>query len=183
MVRLQQSELSILGPGPVVVLMRLAKLILVMLLGLLFGCDAQRIEKLEEGVSTEADVRRQFGEPASVTLHADGSKSLEYPRQPEGWTNYEIGIGADGKMSSLRQLLTEANFARVSAGMDTLQVQALLGRPAERKRYALKDEEVWTWRYKPVNESRLFSVSFDAGGRVLRTASSIDPRDVEAGGK
>ena len=32
----------------------------------LLGCDAQRIEKLEEGVATEADVRKQFGEPAGV---------------------------------------------------------------------------------------------------------------------
>jgi hypothetical protein len=158
-------------------------LAMTMLLGLLFGCDAQRIEKLEEGIATEADVRRQFGEPATVTLQADGSKLLEYPRQPEGWTNYEIGIGADGKMSSLRQLLTEANFAKVVAGMDTLQVQALLGRPAERKRYALKDGEVWSWRFKPANASQLFSVTFDAGGRVLGTAASDDPRDIEAGGK
>ena len=52
-------------------------LLFVMLLALLFGCDAQRIAKLEEGVSSEADVRRQFGEPATVTLRADGSTNLD----------------------------------------------------------------------------------------------------------
>ena len=70
----------------------------VLALGLLVvGCDNKRIEKLEEGVSTEADVRKQFGEPAQINPEADGSRIFEYPRQPEGWTNYAITIGPDGK--------------------------------------------------------------------------------------
>jgi hypothetical protein len=77
------------------------------------GCDEQRAMKLEEGVSTEADVRKQFGEPVDVYQHADGSRTLDYPRQPEGQSNYFITIGADGKMSSLRQLLNAANLAKV----------------------------------------------------------------------
>ena len=73
------------------------------------ACDPQRVEKLEEGVATEADVRKQFGDPVTVTVEADGTRTLDYPRQPEGWTNYLIKIGADGKMSSLRQLLNTDN--------------------------------------------------------------------------
>ena len=84
---------------------------------LLLACDARRIEKLEEGVATEADVRQQFGDPVTITEKADGSKLMEYPRQPEGSTNYLITIGADGKLSALRQLLTPANFARVQPGL------------------------------------------------------------------
>ena len=91
----------------------------VLALGLLVvGCDNKRIEKLEEGVSTEADVRKQFGEPAQINPEPDGSRTFDYPRQPEGWTNYAITIGPDGKMSSLRQLLTETNFAKVTPGLD-----------------------------------------------------------------
>jgi outer membrane protein assembly factor BamE (lipoprotein component of BamABCDE complex) len=142
------------------------------------GCDPQRVEKLEEGVSTEVQVRKQFGEPATVTNQSDGSKILEYPRQPEGWTNYEIRIGADGKMSALRQLLNEDNFRRVVPGQDKLQVRAALGRPAEIKSYALKgDEEVWSWRFKPGTESRMFSATFASDGRVVSTAIADDPRE------
>lgn len=144
---------------------------------LLAGCDPQRVAKLEEGVSTEVDVRKQFGDPVTVTVEPDGTRTLEYPRQPEGWTNYVIKIGADGKMSSLRQLLNEDNFARVQPGMDAQQVRNVLGRPAEQKRYALKNEEVWSWRYKPVNESRLFTVTFGPDGKVLATAEADDPRE------
>jgi outer membrane protein assembly factor BamE (lipoprotein component of BamABCDE complex) len=144
---------------------------------LLAGCDPQRVSKLEEGVATEADVRREFGEPVTVVKNADGSQVLEYPRQPEGWTNYRITLGADGKMSSLRQLLNADNFARVRPGMSQTEVLDLLGRPAARKRYDLKQEEVLEWRFRPVNEAKVFSVTFDAAQRVTGTATHDDPRD------
>lgn len=143
----------------------------------LTGCDPQRVAQLEEGLSTEADVRREFGDPVTVTVLPDGQRVLDYPRQPEGFTNYRITIGADGRMSALRQLLHADNFARVQPGMTASEVEALLGRPAERKRYALKNEDVWSWRFKPVNEAKLFSVSFDAGARVVSTATTDDPRE------
>jgi outer membrane protein assembly factor BamE (lipoprotein component of BamABCDE complex) len=149
----------------------------------LAGCDPQRVAKLEEGVSTEANVRQQFGEPATVTNQADGSKVLEYPRQPEGFANYEIRIGADGVMSSLRQLLHEDNFRRVQPGQDKTQVRATLGRPAETKPYALKDEEVWSWRFKSDSTSRSFTVTFGADGKVLSTALADDPREQAQSGR
>jgi outer membrane protein assembly factor BamE (lipoprotein component of BamABCDE complex) len=149
----------------------------------LTACDPQRVEKLEEGVSTEVEVRRQFGEPATVLTAADGSRAFEYPRQPEGWTNYLITIGADGKMSSLRQLLAPDNFARVLPGLDRAQVRQLLGRPAKTQRFDLKDEEVWDWRFKDGQNSQMFSVTFGADGRVLRSAVGDDPRETLAGGK
>ena len=162
--------------------MRLVLMVLIPILFLLGGCDRERIARLEEGISTEADVRQQFGEPVTVTVQADGSRLMEYPRQPEGWTNYFIGIGADGKMNSLRQVLTETNFAKVEPGMDRLQVRALLGRPAREQVFALKNEEVWDWRFKPQQASRLFSVTFDGDGRVLRSALGDDPRETQGGG-
>lgn len=148
----------------------------------LAGCD--RASRLEEGVSTEVEVRKEFGEPVTVTVSPDGTRTLDYPRQPEGWTNYVIQIGPDGKMSSLRQLLHPGNFARVQPGMGREQVRQLLGRTARTTRYALKDEEVWEWRFKEGgNTSRVFSVVFDREGRVLRTATEDDPREVLPGAR
>ena len=67
----------------------------------LMGCDPKKISELEEGVSTEADVRKRFGEPAAVYNESNGDVTLEYPRQPAGHVNYMISIGPDGKMSAL----------------------------------------------------------------------------------
>jgi len=144
---------------------------------LLAGCDPQRVEKLEEGVSTEVQVRQQFGEPVTVTVEADGTRTLEYPRQPEGSANYLIQIGADGKMSSLRQLLTPANFAKVTPGLGPLEVRKLLGRPAVMRRFELKNEEVWEWRFKQEGrDDKVFSATFDASGKVVSTATADDTR-------
>ena len=62
----------------------LALLSLVFCASVLTGCDLKKIEELEEGVATEADVRAKFGEPAATYLEDNGAKTYEYPRQPEG---------------------------------------------------------------------------------------------------
>jgi hypothetical protein len=146
-------------------------------MALLTACDPQRVAQLEEGVSTEVEVRKQFGDPVTVTVEPDGTRTLEYPRQPEGWTNYVIKIGPDGKMSSLRQLLNDDNFAKVRPGMGQQQVRDILGRPAEQKRYELRNEEIWSWRFKPVNESKLFTVTFGPDRKVVALAKVDDPRE------
>ncbi len=148
----------------------------------LAGCD--RTSVLEEGVSTEVQVRKEFGEPRTITVEADGTRTFDYPRQPEGWTNYVIKIDADGKVTSIRQLLTPDNFAKVTPGLTQMEVRGILGRPAKMTPYELKKEEVWDWRFKQnAQESKLFSVTFDASGKVLGTAVGDDPRDTAQGGK
>jgi outer membrane protein assembly factor BamE (lipoprotein component of BamABCDE complex) len=150
----------------------------------LSACDPQRVDKLEEGVATEVQVRQQFGDPVTITTEPDGTRTFDYPRQPEGWTNYVIKIGPDGKMSSLRQLLTPDNFARVKPGLTRQQVRDLLGRPAKTQRFELKPEEVWDWRFKQEGqESKMFSVTFDAQGQVTRTGIGDDPRETMGGPK
>jgi len=149
---------------------------------MLAACDPQKIAKLEEGLASEADVRAQFGEPVVVYPEADGARTLEYPRQPEGQRNYMITIGADGKMSALRQVLAPAYFARVTPGLDKAQVRRLLGLPGKTQVYALKNEEVWDWRFLDGAESKVFSVTFDANGVVLNSAAMLDPRTTHSGG-
>ena len=153
------------------------------LFALFAGCDPQRIAELEEGVSTEADVRARFGEPAAIHPEDDGSRTLEDPRQPEGQTNYMITIGPDGKMSALRQVLKQADFETILPGLDKAEVRRRLGRPATTQVFALKNQEVWDWRYLEDQQPRVFSVTFDMEGRVLSTASAIDPRELYPGGK
>ena len=143
----------------------------------LAGCDVQRIAELEVGVTTESEVRARWGEPAAVYAEADGSKSLEYPRQPAGQINFMVVIGRDGKVTALRQVLTPASFAKIEPGWDKAQVRRLLGLPAKTQRYELKREEVWDWRFSDNAENKLFSVTFDTDGRVTATATTIDPKE------
>jgi outer membrane protein assembly factor BamE (lipoprotein component of BamABCDE complex) len=145
-------------------------------LALLAGCDRQRIAKLEEGVSTEADVRAQFGTPDEVWDAPGGGKTLEYDRNPAGHENYMITIGPDGKMSALRQVLKPATFAEVHAGMPMEEVRRLLGKPAKKTPYPLRGEEAWDWRYlQAPNTSMLFTVWFDRDLHVTSTSVGPDP--------
>ncbi len=147
------------------------------LLGVVFslaGCDPQNIRELEEGVSTEADVRQRFGEPENV-WDAPGGRVFEYNRQPAGQKNYMITIGADGKMSALRQVLTPENFARVQPGMAMEDLRKLLGKPAKVTPYRLKNETEWDWRWmQPPNTPMVFTAVLNDDQRVVRTGSAHD---------
>ncbi|CAN5500129.1 hypothetical protein BH10PSE16_BH10PSE16_14510 [soil metagenome] len=160
----------------------------------LAGCDQQRINELEEGVATEADVRARFGEPEKIWDARDmaslpqpgaaaepGARTLEYNRQPAGQVNYMITIGPDGKMSALRQVLSPQNFAKVLPGMSMEQVRKMLGKPMKVTAYALKRETHYDWRYlNPPATAMIFTVVFDSDLRVLGTGSveeeSLNPR-------
>jgi len=157
--------------------------VLLGLAGLLTACDPQNISELEEGVSTEADVRERFGAPEAVWDGEDGAQIYEYNRQPAGHTNYMITIGADGKMSSLRQVLTPRTFAQVQAGMPMETVRRMLGKPMKITTYPLKRETHYDWRYfesPGVGESKVFTVVFDADLKVVSTMSTRDP-DLDRG--
>ena len=149
----------------------------------LAGCDVKKIAELEVGLTTEADVRARWGEPAAVYIEDDGSRVLEYPRQPAGQVNFMLAIGKDGKLVAMRQVLKPANFAKVEAGWDKAQVRRLLGRAAKTQTYALKQEEVWDWRFADGAESKVFSVSFDTNGRVVSTSTTLDPKETGQTGR
>lgn len=145
------------------------------------GHDPARFAQLREGVSTEAEVRSRFGEPADVVAAADGTRTLEYPRQPAGWTNYFVVIGPDGRVRAWRQALAADSFARVRPGMHSAELRPILGRPAQVQRYALKRQAVWDWRYRDGQASRLFRVTLDDTDHVVSAASIDDPNETLAG--
>ncbi|MEQ6435065.1 outer membrane protein assembly factor BamE [Comamonas sp. w2-DMI] len=138
----------------------------------LAGCDQQKIKELEEGLSTEADVRERFGDPERIWPEADGSRTFEYNRQPAGTRNYMITIGPDGKMSALRQVLAPHNFEKIVPGLTQEQVRRMLGKPARAIPYALKQETDWEWNWiDPPTRQMEFIVTFGPDERVLRSGS------------
>ncbi|WP_285412867.1 outer membrane protein assembly factor BamE [Variovorax sp. efr-133-TYG-130] len=146
----------------------------------LAACDSRNISELEEGVSTEADVRARFGEPENIWDGPDRGRIFEYNRQPQGQKNYMITIGTDGKMSALRQVLTPENFARVQPGMMMEDLRKMLGKPAKVTPYALRRETEWEWRWvQPPNSSMVFTATLNDDQRVVRSGSSPD-RGTEA---
>jgi outer membrane protein assembly factor BamE (lipoprotein component of BamABCDE complex) len=147
----------------------------------LAGCDQQGrfaeepgLEKLEKGVSTESDIRMVMGKPGTVWESEDGSRSLEYPKGPEGHRTWFFDISKDGKLTDYRQALTPENFKKVKTGMSMDEVRRLLGKPRAAAQYKLKKEEVWDWLYlEEPDRPRLFHVHFDlASNKVTGTSAS-----------
>lgn len=139
-----------------------------------------RLARLKEGESTEQDVRKLFGSPQSVREIA-GGKGLVYPLGPEGSYTLLIRIGPDGKYIGRENLLTRANFGRVTTGMKQAEVVAVLGPPGRSQDYKLKNETAWEWRFNDGAETRLLVVMFNADGVVVSTAIEEDPRRMGGG--
>ncbi len=142
------------------------------------ACDPQRISALEEGLASEADVRARFGEPEKIWDAPNGGRTFEYNRQPAGAKNYMITIGADGKMSALRQVLTPQNFAKVVPGMMMEDLRRLLGKPMRVTTFALKNQTHYDWRYLDgvnASDAKIFTAVLDADLRVVSTNSTSDP--------
>lgn len=143
------------------------------------ACDYVNLKELKPGVSTAAEVRSRMGNPMQEYRNADGSVTWEFSRQPSGVECYMITIGPDQIMRQVEQVLTEANMAKVVAGMDRDEVRRLLGAPGSKTTYQNSQEEVWDWRVAgmiPTEEAH-FHVHFDpATGLVKRTSRRVEPR-------
>jgi hypothetical protein len=147
----------------------------ILILLTLAGCDPQRAGQLEEGVSTEADVRARFGAPDTIGRGPGGERMLEYERQPAGHPNYTISIGADGRMTALRPVPNPANFARIHRGMLMEDVHRLLGKPMTVTPNPPEGELAWDWRYlQPPHTPMVFTVWFGPDDHVLRFGSAPD---------
>jgi hypothetical protein len=128
------------------------------------ACDPRNIRELEEGLSTEADVRARFGEPEAIWDAAQGARVLEYNRQPAGYQNYMITIGPDGRMQALRQVLAPHNFEKIAAGMMMEDVRRMLGKPMRVTRFALTRQTHYDWRFREgpnAVDTRIFTGSTD----------------------
>lgn len=137
----------------------------------LYACDAYNLHQLKPGISTAQEVRDRMGPPEMEWTEADGSRTWEYPRTPEGKENYMLVIGPDGILQEIRQVLTEENFARIRMGMTQADIRRLLGKPARVTPFPLKRQEVWEWPYaNPHRAEMRFNVHFDLAGKVVETS-------------
>lgn len=166
--------------------MRLCALAAISVLaGVLAACDPLALEKLVPGQSTEADVRDAMGTPEMVWDEGQGVRTFEYNRQPQGHVNYMITIGADGRLQTIRQVLTPQEFAKVRPGMHYDEVRRMLGKPAKDTWFPLKGERHVDWRYRPTpTDSGMFTAVLDANRVVLRAATGPDmDEEYRSGGR
>lgn len=146
-----------------------------LLAAILPACDSVNLDKLRPGVTTMAETRAIMGPPAMEWYDADGSATWEYTRMPYGIVNYMVDFGPNRVVRSVRQVLTEENFAKIRPGMTRDQVRRLLGKPVQEQYFALKREYVWNWKTKSDGSyDYFFDVYFDENGYVTHSGPSTN---------
>ena len=136
--------------------------------------DNLLLKNLTPGVTTEAQIRDQMGEPETERTFTDGSKRLEYPRGPAGTNTYMVDLDSNGRFVAVTQVLTAENIAKVRPGMSQDEVRRLLGKPTTIAEYPLKKERVWSWHWLEdgVNQDAMFNAHFGPDGIVVTTSRS-----------
>jgi hypothetical protein len=121
-------------------------------------------------------VKLKLGQP-TASYSAGPEQLLEYAHGPMGQTTFMARIGADGRLVSYEQVLTGEKFATIKIGTATHEdVLRTVGRPAEKSYLALRDLEVWSYRYKEAGVwNSMMHVHFDRSGVVRMIQNGPDP--------
>ncbi|MGL1831971.1 hypothetical protein ACKVEX_00030 [Rhodocyclaceae bacterium SMB388] len=133
--------------------------------------------------STEAELLDRRGTPDRVWANNDGTRTLEYSRQPMGIRNWMYTVDANGGVVAQFDALTRENLRRVRAGMTTEEVERLLGRHREVNRFRLSGEEVWNWNVENEGaglQATLFNVHFVDGVVKHTSFTLISPGNGES---
>lgn len=153
-------------------LIRTTTLVTAMLLG---GCAGMLRQAPTIGDSAEV-VQQKMGAPTAI-YGAGHDRIFEYATGPMGQQTWMARIGADGRLVSYEQVLTSEKFATVKIdSADKEEVLRTVGRPAETSRVALRNYEVWSYRYKEAGVwNSLMHVHFDQQGVVRQMMNGPDP--------
>ncbi|MBU1237692.1 MAG: hypothetical protein KJ634_03640 [Gammaproteobacteria bacterium] len=158
------------------------KTILALATCILAGCASYGGHDLVIGEAGEADVIRTMGTPAMRWTQPDGGVRLAFPRGPMGVHTYMADIGADGKLSAIRNVLTPETFGEIAANMSADEVLRRLGppEPSWTAYFSRRNELVWVWRYcDDWHQLARFDVLFDATARRVR--STMTQREDQIG--
>lgn len=125
--------------------------------------------------TTLADVEARHG-PAPMRWQTDGATTLIYPSGPNGSYTLKFEFLTDSRLKTVRQVLTEEDFAQVQPGMSMDEVQRLIGPPYApwTVYFSARDELVWEWRYCDTwGELARFNVLFDGTSKRVRSRLSL----------
>ena len=142
---------------------------------LLTACASYSGSGLKPGEARLEDVQSLMGPPALRWQEADGSVQLAYPRGPLGYHTFMVKLGPDGRLQSITNVLDDAGFAQIHAGLTKEQVLHVLGPPdySLSVYFKARDELVWDWRFcSSFGVPARFQVLFDATSGTVRSAIS-----------
>ncbi len=146
---------------------------------LVAGCASVSPGELKPGASAD-EIRAQMGTPRATYALPGGGQRLEF--RGSGARTYMLDVDASGKLVASVQVLNEANFRNVVAGMTREQVLMTLGQPDDISVVGRQRNEVWSYNFQNI-ECQWFQVPFGSDGRTTSGgARALTPACLAGGG-
>jgi hypothetical protein len=139
--------------------------------GIMAGCAGVLPYSLKPGASVD-EVLRSAGRPGAEHALPGGGHKLEYS---SGNQTYMLEFDPQGRLQSWENVLDEAHFNRIRAGITSRQLREQLGEPAMVWRVRYRDQTVWSYRFHGPF-CQLFHVGITPAGIVEDTGYGPDPR-------
>jgi hypothetical protein len=137
--------------------------------------DAAELPK--PGASAAA-VRAELGVPTAVRNAGGKYQIWEYVGKPSPYETYILAFSKDGRLKTIRQVISDRTFAQIKSGMTIVQVRALLGTP-----WRITDwdddadsdiADMFDYRGHDAGGTYKFHIEFDKRGRVVVAAKVRD---------
>jgi hypothetical protein len=141
---------------------------------LLAACAA--FSSPQAGMS-RAEVLALWGYPTRV-VQLPGGERLQYAFQGAGRNTVMVDLDAAGRVTQVRQVLTEQEFARIGTQGDWTRadIERELGPPNDVGAVASWNGPILTYRWRGGMVDQMFWVYLDPAGVVRRTQIGMDPR-------
>nr|WP_301334589.1 hypothetical protein [Variovorax dokdonensis] len=125
---------------------------------------------------TKSQALQQLGAPTASFPLAAGER-LQYSRMPMGREVTNVDLDASGRVVSVTQELDERYFDKTIqvdrwTRQDVLQTY---GPPYEVTQVSSFAGNIWSWRYRQINNPRILYIYIDPQGVVRRYHSADDP--------
>lgn len=144
---------------------------------ILAGCAVQ---SLQPGMARD-EVLKRMGTPSNTVALASGTR-LQYSLQPMGRSALMVDLDQQGRVTSVRQVLTPNEFALIVTGQWTRSdVEREFGRPAFISHVANWQGDIMTYRWHDGVHDMFFWVYLDPKNVAQQVGQGIEFRDSDRG--
>jgi hypothetical protein len=137
------------------------------------ACALPGARTFPEG-SSAASVVEGMGAPTGEYPLPAGGRRLEYAGGAFGRRTVMFDFDASDHLVKAEQVLTEARFNEIKAGMTAADVLARIGKPSTTWPIGWQQQTVWSYRYESPF-CQWFMVGMNPRGEVADTAYGPDP--------
>jgi|SRR5271166_3128671 len=127
--------------------------------------------------SSATEVRGEMGVPTAIRPANGKLQVWEYAGKPSPYETYFL-LFSKGRLTAVRQVITDTTFAQVKQGMPEPRIRALLGPPWRITNVNDDADEdigdVWEYRGQDTGGTYKFHIEFDLHRRVVVAAKVAD---------